>query len=305
MMYQILRAIRSKLINDAELTQIVSEEDITSSYNDEKANYPCIVMSIVSGSSQIGMAGITKLSLRLDVYSDNNKEQLWTIYERIRVLLHNQGQNISNSSCIVHYIYESEVSDNYYDGHGNAWHLSAQYEILYSITGLNVLTVFNGIVYADRTMVRAIPSQEIANFQGRVILDVSYESIVRSERERFGKNVYFHTGSAKLIFEEMIFKPSILEFLWNINVDLNSTLNDGLTSATVYKITQGSYPSYLQVLFQMRRADDGKKLEIEADRAICQNLMVPFSNKDFSVFNCEWILLGDNLENVVKVLMEN
>jgi len=55
----------------------------------------------------------------------------------------------------------------------------------------------------------------------------------------------------------------------------------------------------------MRRADDGKKLEIEADRAICQNLMVPFSNKDFSVFNCEWILLGDNLENVVKVLMEN
>jgi len=55
----------------------------------------------------------------------------------------------------------------------------------------------------------------------------------------------------------------------------------------------------------MTKTDDGKKLEIESDRAVCQSLSMPFSKTDLSVFDCEWILLGDSSDNVVRVAVEN
>ncbi len=55
----------------------------------------------------------------------------------------------------------------------------------------------------------------------------------------------------------------------------------------------------------MIKTDDGKKLEVEAGRAVCQSLSIPFSKTDLSVFDCEWILLGDSSDNVVKVAVEN
>ena len=103
----------------------------------------------------------------------------------------------------------------------------------------------------------------------------------------------------------MMFKASVLDLLWNITTLPAGTLNDDTTSATTYRVSQSSYPSYLQVLFQMTKTDDGKELEIEAGKAVCQSLSVPFSKKDLSIFDCEWILLGDYSGNVVKVAVEN
>jgi len=301
----LLKAIRTRLISDVTLTNMVEADDVTSSYNAEYTNYPCISLGIEAGGSFSEISGVTRATMVMDVYSRTNKQELWTIYDRIKILLHNQERDITNVSRVVHLIHEVKVDDNQYDLARNVWHLSAQYEILYSITGLNITTGANGAVYADEASVSAISAKEIAQFRGQVSLDISFESEVRSGRDRFGKTLYYHTGIAKLTFEEMMFKPSSLNLLWDINTNSSGTLNDGSSLATTYQVSQNSHPSYLQVLFQMTKTDDGKRLEIEADRAVCQSLNIPFSKSDLSVFNCEWVLLGDSSGSVVKVAVEN
>ncbi len=301
----LLKAVRARLIGDATLITVIDANDITSSYNAEYANYPCIILGIEAGGSFSEIPGVTKATLTVDVYSDTNKQQLWTIYDRIKSLLHNQERSITDASRIAHVVYESKVYDNQYDLGRDVWRLTAHYEILYSTTGLSITTGASGVVYADATSVNASPSKEIAKFRGQVSLNVSFESEIRSERERFGKTVYYHTGTAMLTFEEMMFKASVLDLLWSIATNASGTLNDGATSATSYQVTQNSYPSYLQVLFQMTKTDDGKKLEVEAGRSVCQSLSIPFSRTDFSIFDCAWVLLGDVSGNVVKVSVEN
>lgn len=301
----LLKAIRTRLAGDAALTAIVDADDITSSFNAELANYPSVVLGIESGGSFSEISGVTRATVTLDVYSDVNKQQLWIIYDRIKALLHNQERGITDASRVIHIIYEAKVDDNQYDLARDVWRLTAQYEILYSTTGLSITTGASGAVYADDASVTAAPSKEIARFRGEVSLDISFESEVLSERERFGKTVYYHGGTARLTFREMMFKASVLDLVWNISTNQYGTLNDATTSATTYRISQSSFPSYLQVLFQMTKTDDGKKLEIEADRAVCQSLSIPFSKTDFSIFDCVWILLGDSSGNVVRVAVEN
>jgi hypothetical protein len=304
-MNSLLKAIRTRLTGDTALTAMVGASDITSSFNAELSNYPCIVLGIDSGGAFSEVSGVAKATLSVDVYSDTHKQQLWTIYERIRILLHNQERSITDTSCVVHVICEVKVGDNQYDLARDVWHLVAQYQILYSTTGLSITTGASGAAYADGESVSATPSKEIAKFRGQVSLDISYESKVRREQERFGKIVYYHTGIARLVFQEVIFKASVLDLLWNISTNQYGTLNDGTTPAATYQVSQGSHPSYLQVLFQMIKTDDGKKLEIEANRAVCQSLSIPFSKTDFSIFDCVWILLGDASGNVVRVALEN
>jgi len=301
----LLKAIRTRLISDATLTTMVDADDITSSYNAEYTNYPCISLGIEAGGSFSEISGVTRATLVMDIYSGTNKQELWTIYDQVKALLHNQERDITNASRVIHVIHESKVDDSHYDMARDVWHLSTQYEVLYSMAGLSITTGANGAVYADEASVSAIPSKEIARFRGQVSLDISFESKARSERDRFGKTLYYHTGIAKLTFGEMMFRASSLDLLWDINTNSSGTLNDGTTSATIYQVSQSSHPSYLQVLFQMIKTDDGKRLEIEADRAVCQNLSIPFSKSDLSVFNCEWILLGDSSRSVVRVAVEN
>jgi hypothetical protein len=301
----LLRAMRTRLSDDATLIAMVPADDITSSFNAELANYPCIVLGIESGGAFSEISGVTRATVAIDVYSNANKQQLWTIYDRIKALLHNQERSITDASRVIHVIYEAKVGDNQYDLSRDVWRLTARYELLYSTTGLSITTGASGAVYGDDASVSAIPSKEIAKFRGQVSLDISFESEVRNERERFGKTVYYHTGIARITFEEMMFKASVLELLWNISTNQSGTLNDATTSATTYQVSQSSYPLYLQVLFQITKTDDGKKLEIEAGRAVCQSLSIPFSKTDFSIFDCVWILLGDSSGNVVRVAVEN
>jgi len=301
----LIKAIRTRLTNDSTLTSIVSAGDITSSFNAEVANYPCIVLSIEAGGSFSEISGVTKATLAVDIYSNINKQQLWTIYDKVKTLIHNRERDITDASRVIHVICETRVDDNQHDQQRRVWRLTAEYEILYSKTGLSITTGASGAVYAAEASVSATPSKEIAKFRGQVSLNVSFESEMRSERERFAKTVYYHTGTAELVFEEMMFKASVLDLLWNVTTTASGKLNDDSTLATAYQVSQNSYPSYLQVLFQMTKTDDGKKLEIEAGRAVCQSLSIPFSRTDFSILNCVWLILGDASGNIVRVAVEN
>jgi len=301
----VLRAIRNKLAEDPTLTEIVSAHDITTGYNAESANYPCVLLGISAGGSGTQISGVAKAVLTINVYSDVSKQQLWTIYSQIKTLIHNNELGITDDQRIIHAITEIYVDENKYDKTHNVWQITARYNILYGASGLSITTGVIGAIYADRNSVFANSEKEVAKFRGPVSLNISFDHNVRQSQERFGKAVYYKIGTAKLTIGEVIFKPSVLELLWNIDTKINGKLNDSVTPSTIYQLSQGSYPAYLQVLFQMFKTDDGKKLEIEASKAVCHNLTIPFSKKDFSVFNCEWILLSDNNDNVVKVSIEN
>jgi hypothetical protein len=301
----VLKSIRNKLAEDPTLTEIVSAYDITTGYNVENANYPCVLLGISSGGAGTQIANTAKAVLTINVYSSVGKQQLWTIYSRIKTLIHNNELGITDAQRTFHAINEIFVDENKYDKTHSVWQITAKYNVLFGTSGLSLTTGVNGAIYADRNSVIANPEKEIAKFRGPVRLNILFDHDVRMSQERFGKAVYYKSGTAKLTIGEVIFKPSVLELLWNIDTNINDKLNDSVTPSTTYQLGQCSSPAYIQVLFQMLKTDDGKKLEIEASKAVCHNLTIPFSKKDFSVFNCEWILLSDNNDNVVKVSIEN
>jgi hypothetical protein len=301
----ILRAVRNKLTGDSTLTVMVPANDITMGYNAEVANYPCILLGINAGGAGIQIAGVTKATLTVDVYSNAGKRELWNIYNRIKAIIHNNEIGITDAYRIVHAIHEVTVDESGFDRSHRVWRLTAKYNILYGILGLSVTTGASGTIYADRSLVSADPSKEVAKFRGQVNLNISFEHEFRHSQDRFGKAVYYKSGAVKLTISEIMFRASILDLIWNVETKTDRKLNNAVTLATTYQLNQNSCPAYLQVLFQMVKTDDGKKLEIEASKAVCNSLMIPFSKRDFSVFDCEWILLGDNNDNVVRVSIEN
>lgn len=301
----ILRAIRNKLIGDSTLTAMVPADDITTGYNAEAANYPCILLGISAGGASTQITGVAKTTLSIDVYSNGGKRQLWNIYNRIRAIIHNNEVGITDAYRTFHAIHEVSVDENRYDRTHRVWQLTAKYSILYGTFGLSVTTSANGSLYADKNLVSADPGKEAAKFRGQVSLNISFDQEARYCQERFARAMHYTNGMAKLTIEEVMFRPSILDLVWNIENEAEGKLNDSVASATTYQLNQNSYPAYLQVLFQMTKTDDGKKLEIEASKAVCNSMMIPFSKKDFSIFDCEWMLLGDSNDNVVRVSIEN
>lgn len=165
-------------------------------------------------------------------------------------------------------------------------------------------TGITGKVYSATSGVKAIESMELGEFRGKAVLDIAFSKVEQKGQSRFAKEMFYYEGSAKLIFEEMEFKAETLNLLWNISANSGGFMSDGITIANIYQITQASYPAELEVLFQMRRTDNKKLMEIEARRAICESLSIPFPKTDFSVFDCVWLLLADNSGGIVRLAVE-
>lgn len=305
-MQSLLKAVRDVLVADSTLLALVgAATDIVPSHVAHVADYPVVSLSVSGGGGKLEIAGVTKATLMVQVRSDTSKIEAHNIYDRIQTLLHNQERDITTASCVVHLIYEAALSDAQYDGVGSVWLLEAEYEVIFSASGLVVFTATDGVIYADPNDVTAESSKEIATFRGRLELEVSFEKKQRREQYRFAKAVYFHAGEALLRIEEVTFRPITFDTLWDVTVNASDTLADDSTASTSYTVTQSSIPSYLQFLFHCTQTSDGKALEIKADRAVCRSLHLPFTKADLTVHDCEFLCLGDTSDNVVKVSLEN
>lgn len=300
----VLKAIKARL-TDTQLNTIVPKENITTSYVGKIASYPCIILGIKSESDMNEIPGVERMVLSINVYSSNNKQECWTIYKRVKELLNNCEREIKSSSRILHLVREAYYSDEHYDYKNNIWELRAVYNIICTTSGTIITTGASGIIYGDPMYVSAEPTKEIAKFRGELSLEIEFESEIRKSRNRFGTEVVYRVGRAKLVIDEVVFKPSVIDLLWNVSLNTTDYLNDGSTMATTYKISQSSYPKSIKVLYQAVKTDDGKKLEIEASNAYCNSLRIPFYRADFTIINCEWMLLADVNNNVVKVAVEN
>lgn len=302
----LLKSICDRLIGDETLEASVPASRITSTYVPQEAAYPCIAFGISRGGSGPGqIPGVTRAELTVEVFSKVNKQELWEIYALIKGLLHNQEGNITSSDRLIHIIYEDSVDGDQFDPANDVWRLVSKYSILYSISSVIGTTNVNGLIYADSSNVTAVSDKEIAKVKGELNFDISYESVLGMEQERFAKTIYCKNGTARLTLEEVIFHAAIFNKVWGIASNASDTLADDSTAATSYSITQSTTPPYLQILFQLIKTDDGKKLEIEADRAVCESMRIPFSKRDFVIHDCKWLFLGDDSGNVVKVSIEN
>lgn len=301
----LLKAIRDALIANVTLTATVPAADITSSYIAETANFPCITMAIDKGGSVFEITGVTRATLEIEIHSNTNKQQLWKIYEQIKALLHDQERNLTTFDRIIHLIYELDVDDTKFNSISQTWILTAKYEILYGTSGLEIITASSGAIYAHATAVTAVSGKEIAKFRGMISLDVSFEREIQSESERFGKEVFFRAGRAIITIGQVMFKADSMDLLWDISKNPTDTLADGSTAATSYTVNQSTVPSNLQVLFQCVKTGDGNKLEVQANNVVCEQLQIPFSTRDLSIYRCRFLCLGDSDGNVIKVTTEN
>lgn len=302
-MDQLLKAVRTQL-TDVDLNLIVSLVDITSSLPYENVNYPCIVLEISSGGSGTHISGVTEATLRIKIYSKESKLELWTIYALVKGLLHNEERGVTTANRLIHVIYESKVDDTGIDIRNDVWVLEAEYTILYSTSTVVLTTGAIGAIYADAVDVTAVAGKKIGEFRGTVTLDIGFDTVLHSGQDRFNKTVVFNNGIVKFIFEEVIFKAAALNILWGITATVD-TLADDATVSTSYTISQSTKPTELQVLWQGTKTDDGKRIEIEADKAVCPRLLIPFSKRDVVVHDCEWICLSDSSDNIVKVSVED
>lgn len=313
-MDSLLGAIKSRL-QDGSLNETVAYTDITSSYNPETANYPCVVLSVIAGGSGYEISTVSRATLQIDVYSNTNKRECWTAYNRIKALLHNQESNVSTNTRRVHAIFETSVNDGMYDEESDAWRLVATYDILFSSSSVSIVTAVNGEIYADENDVTADSWKEVAKFRGTVRIDLQYEETERRGQERFSTSTLFSKGWVDIIIEEVMFDPAMLYALWGVTYSSAGTLSDNSTDATTYTITQSTYPRTLQLLLKFTcpglhtnplvNDAGGKILEIEASRAVCKSIVVPFAKRDITVSECLFRCYGDASDNIIKVSVEN
>ena len=289
---------------DGTLTAIVPAADITSAYNPESANYPSISLTTTGGGAITGLTTTNKLTLRIDVYSEKNALQLYTVYDLVRGLLHNQERSVTSANRLFHVIYESKLEHSH-EIETDVWRLTAEYEIVYSESGVVITSGASGAIYADASDVTAAAGKKVGDFSGEITLDISYQHQPRSEQERFVKAGYFSGGIVKLRIGEVVFASEAFNLLWNISKNASDTLADDSTASTSYTITQASTPKVLQFLFQATRTDDGKKLEIEADKAVCPKMLIPIGKTKLVYYDCEWLCFGDGSDNTIKISEEN
>lgn len=300
----LLKAIRTQL-TDGTLNATVPLIDIHSSFNKEESNYPCIIMTAEAGGAGIDITGINRATVTIDIYSNVNKIQCYTIAALVKGLLHNQERGITTAACLVHVAYEAKVED-VYNQRLNVWLLRVTYEFIFSASGILIASGASGAIYADASNVTVAAGKKIGEFSGKLELRVGLDVIHRTKAERFGTDVYCNNGIAQLIVEKVVFSPAkSLGLLYGITANGSDTLADDSTSSTSYTITQATTPAYLQILFRATKTDDGKALEIEADRALCPTINIPFTKKDYTIIDCEFLCLGDGSDNVVKVSIEN
>lgn len=301
----LLKAIITAL-TDATLNALVPIADITTSFNAEDANYPCIELTIMEGGAIVGLTDVSMAELRISVYGRVSKQALWEIYDEVRGLLHKQENSVTTANRLIHAIFETEVTDQRHESIGDAWVLRATYRIIYSTSSVVATSVSSGKIYADDTDVTAVSGKEIATFSGLLTMDLGFGGKkVRRGGRRFGNTIHYTEGIVTVEIESVIFKAASLQLLWGITYNASDTLADDSTASTSYLVDTSTVPLYLQFLLQCTQTNDGKKLEIEADKAVCEAIRIPFSKVDVTVYNCPFVCLADASGNVLKVSVEN
>lgn len=166
-------------------------------------------------------------------------------------------------------------------------------------------SIANGKIYGKTSGVSATGDDEIAEFLGKLTLEIVFTGVERGEQERFAKDSYYGQGRAIITVRDLKFKPAIFNLIWSITYNAADTLNDGATSATSYTVKQSSKPQSIEILFQCTSTGDGLKIEIEAKKVICPGLIIPFDKQLITMEDLTFICFADSNEDIVAVRKEN
>lgn len=162
-----------------------------------------------------------------------------------------------------------------------------------------------GRVYAATASVEAIDSHELGSFAGTFSVAIGFQGVGRTEQERFVKSKKYVFGYAVASMSEMTWNPAVINTLLNLTSSSTGTLNDGITSATTYTVTQATKPQSLQVLFRGQHDETGKWFEIRGLDAVCEEFPLYVPRIRLIQHNVRFLFMEDSSGNIVSFAYEN
>lgn len=135
--FRYLHAIRARLLADAQLTAMIGDRVFPMHLADvTEAQYPCVTFFQKDGRQAPGTFAprlVDPAHVLIQAYTQRDISELYDIYDRIQVMLHEQKQSVSNSEVTIHDIREIWANSGIYDKPTNTWQLSTLYIVRASL----------------------------------------------------------------------------------------------------------------------------------------------------------------------------
>ena len=143
-------------------------------------------------------------------------------------------------------------------------------------------------------------SNQIAEINGAVNIEMTWESAKARWRSRATKDVIYYAIDGTIDVEELEFKASNLALLFTHAATGSQPLYGTVATANYWRITTSTAPRQLQWCFEFVRSSDGKKQQVYAPKAFMQNYPTPFAVDAFTLQNVTFDLLASTSGKLIE-----
>ena len=165
----------------------------------------------------------------------------------------------------------------------------------------------DGKVYVGSTgcvaSVLVTTANQIAELNGNVTIDTTWESATARWRTRGIKDRFTYAIEAMIAVEELEFVASNLNRLFS-GVSTGSTPLYGEATATAlfYELRTSTAPADKQFVFEFTRTDDAKRFQIYAPKVQIENWPTPFAVDGFTLQNVNFNLMASTNGQMIRYL---
>lgn len=147
---------------------------------------------------------------------------------------------------------------------------------------------------------------QIAKINGAVTVDITWSFASARWRTRAVQDHDAYAIDAEISAEEVEWVASVINTITS-NAATGSQALYGTslatnTTALYWRITTSTIPKNLQWVFQFRRTDDNKIMQIYAPKAKIENYPAPFAVEDYTKQSLTWKLLASTNGKLIEIL---
>jgi hypothetical protein len=149
--------------------------------------------------------------------------------------------------------------------------------------------------------------RQIAKLNGAVTIDLTWSFASARWRTRAIQDHDAFAIDGSINAEEVEWVASVLNTI-SSNCTVGSQAlygtalsTGGNTTANFWRITTSTVPKNLQWVFQFRRSDDNKLMQIYAPKAKLENYPAPFAVEDYTKQSLTWRLLASTNGKLIEV----
>ena len=150
--------------------------------------------------------------------------------------------------------------------------------------------------------------RRIARLNGQISIDLTWEFATARWRTRAIQDHDAFAIDGSITAEEVEWVASQIQHIAsNVSVGSMALYGTALTSnsnttANFYRITTSTIPKAMQYVFQFRRTDDGKLMQIYAPKAKLESYPMMFAGEDHTKHSLTWRLLASTNGKFIEVL---